>query len=53
MLSRCPLWGRSLWKWHWRSVGLYRLRTAAGLTQEQLAFEAELQRNYANTLEHL
>lgn len=30
---------------------LRRLRTAAGFTQEQLALEAELQRNYVSMME--
>lgn len=30
---------------------LRRLRTAAGLTQEQLALEADLQRNYVSMME--
>ena len=30
---------------------LRKLRTAAGLTQEQLAFEAELHRNYVSMME--
>lgn len=32
-------------------IVLRRLRTAAGLTQEQLALEAELQRNYVSMME--